>query len=275
MTAHTDEESTGEPLDHRQDTHAEVATLRAVLDGRWAPLRGEVRDYLATVAVGDTEQDVATQRGRTWEALHALAGTGVPRIGFPAEFGGKDDVGGALTAFEMLGLGDLSVMVKAGVQWGLFGGAVQLLGTSAHHREYLEKIISLELPGCFAMTETGHGSDVANLATTATFDADTAEFVLDTPVEAARKDYIGNAARDGRMAVVFAQLYTQGRSYGVHAFLVPIRDENGRALPGVRIEDCGAKAGLNGVDNGRLSFHAVRVARTALLNRFGDVTADG
>ncbi|MDQ3962869.1 MAG: acyl-CoA oxidase, partial [Actinomycetota bacterium] len=91
----------------------------------------------------------------------------------------------------------------------------------------------------------------------------------------ARKDYIGNAARDGRMGVVFAQLTTGGDSHGVHAFLVPIRDENGTTLAGVAIEDCGDKAGLNGVDNGRITFDRVVVPRDALLDRYASVAADG
>ena len=60
----------------------------------------------------------------------------------------------------------------------------------------------------------------------------------------------------------------------MHAFVVPIR-EDGEPLPGVGIEDDGAKMGLNGVDNGRLWFDGVRVPRTALLNRFADVTPAG
>ena len=63
------------------------------------------------------------------------------------------------------------------------------------------------------------------------------------------------------MAVVFAQLITEGRSHGVHAFLVPIRDADGKPMPGVTIGDAGHKAGLLGVDNGRLSFdHVTRAA---------------
>ncbi len=46
-------------------------------------------------------------------------------------------------------------------------------------------------------------------------------------------------------------------------------------MPGVRIEDCGPKIGLNGVDNGRLWFDSVRVARTDLLDRYAVVTEDG
>ena len=102
------------------------------------------------------------------------------------------------------------------------------------------------------MTETGHGSDVQSLGTTATYDPATDELVVHTPDLRARKDYIGGAARDGRMAAVFAQLVTEGESHGVHCVLVPIRDESGAAMPGVTIGDCGAKAGLPGVDNGRL-----------------------
>ncbi|RZQ64016.1 acyl-CoA oxidase [Amycolatopsis suaedae] len=219
-----------------------------------------------------TELDIEAHRAQVLEQLRALARTDRPGLGYDPAHGGGGDVGGSLTSFEMLGFGDLSLMVKAGVQWGLFGGAVQLLGTERHHREYLRRITSGELLGCFAMTEHGHGSDVQHLRTTATFTD--GGFVIDTPDESAVKEYIGNAARDGELAVVFAQLITGGESRGVHAFLVPIR-VGGEPAPGVTITDCGRKAGLNGVDNGRLAFDGVRVGRAALLNRFADVAEDG
>ena len=98
---------------------------------------------------------------------------------------------------------------------------------------------------------------------------------MHTPDDEARKDYIGNAARDGRVAVVFARLLTHGEDHGVHALVVPLRDESGRTCPGIRIEDCGHKGGLNGVDNGRIWFDQVRVPRDALLDRYGSVAEDG
>ena len=73
------------------------------------------------------------------------------------------------------------------------------------------------------------------------------------------------------MAVVFAQLIVGGEERGVHALLVPIRDESGSVLPGVEIEDCGAKLGLNGVDNGRIWFDHVRVPRENLLDSYAQV----
>ncbi|NBH04315.1 acyl-CoA dehydrogenase [Amycolatopsis sp. SID8362] len=249
-------------------------SLTAVLDGRWAELRRGVRAQMAGTEFRDPI-DLATEphRAQVLDQLRALAATDRPGLGFDPAYGGGGDVGGSVTSFEMLGYGDLSLMVKAGVQWGLFGGAVQLLGTERHHERYLRSIVNLDLLGCFAMTEHGHGSDVQHLRTTATFED--GGFVVHTPDPMAQKEYIGNAARDGRMAVVFAQLITGGESRGVHAFLVPIRDPEGKPLPGVSIEDCGPKAGLNGVDNGRLSFDHVRVPREALLNRFGDVDENG
>jgi acyl-CoA oxidase len=253
-----------------------AAALRRELDGRWREVREQARDVLTgVVEPGSPDRPLDVQRDDVLERLRALAKLGHANLGFPKAYGGQSDLGGSVTSFEMLGFGDLSLMVKAGVQWGLFGGAVHALGTAAHHARYLRAIMSGELLGCFAMTETGHGSDVQSIRTTATFDPATQEFVVTTPDASARKQYIGNAARHGRLAVVFAQLVTGGSARGVHAVLVPIRDEAGAPMPGVTIEDDGPKAGLNGVDNGRLSFADVRVPREALLDRYGQVAADG
>jgi acyl-CoA oxidase len=254
----------------------DLAALRGALDGRWAGVREEVRKRIGDRRLRpDPGAPTEEQRAFITDLARELATSGHSRLGFVGEHGGIDDIGGSVTSIQMLAYADLSLMVKAGVQWGLFGGAVQALGTERHHQRYLPGIISFELPGCFAMTETGHGSNVAALETTATYDPATKEFVVHSPTPSARKDYIGNAARDGRMAVVFAQLRTPAGGHGVHALLVPIRDEQGRPCPGVTISDCGGKAGLNGVDNGRLLFDQVRVPRQALLNRYGDVTEDG
>lgn len=257
-------------------TPATVDALRELLDGRWSEVRAAARrDLPASLFAPTADLSTEQHRARVLDQLLALADTGLAGRGFDPAYGGAGDVGGSIVSIEMIGFADLSLMVKAGVQWGLFGGAVQALGTKAHHAAYLPQIISGELLGCFAMTESGHGSDVAALRTTATYDRETDELVVHTPDDAARKDYIGNAARDGRLAVVFAQLVTGEESHGVHAVLVPLRGDDGKPLPGIRIEDCGRKAGLNGVDNGRIWFDQVRVPREALLDRFGRIDDEG
>src|SRR3954470_14218554 len=249
-------------------------TLRTLLDGRYPETRDRVRWWLSEPGnAPDDDLGMEEHRARVLAWAQELASEGDTGIGYPVAYGGEDAPGKSVTAFEALAMGDLSLLVKCGVQFGLFGGAILHLGTEPHHARYLRDVASLELPGCFAMTETGHGSNVQALRTTATYED--GEFVIHTPDDDARKDYIGNAARDGRMAVVFAQLSTGGEQRGVHALLVPIRNAAGDPLPGVRIEDCGAKLGLNGVDNGRLWFDHVRVPRENLLDRYAQVHADG
>jgi acyl-CoA oxidase len=256
----------------------DVPALTSFLDGRYAEVRNLVRKNLAEharVLDDAVELDREDFRDRVLEILVEMAVTGASGMGFPTEYGGGGDLGASIAAFETLAYGDLSVLVKAGVQFGLFGGAILQLGTKRHHDAYLREVINGELLGCFAMTESGHGSNVQALGTTARYDISTQEFVITTPDDSARKDYIGNAARHGRMAVVFAQLEIGGKSEGVHAFVVPIRNERGKVLPGVRIEDDGPKIGLNGVDNGRIWFDEVRVPRANLLDRYASVTESG
>ncbi|TNM36231.1 acyl-CoA oxidase [Nocardioides albidus] len=259
----------------------DVAELTALLDGTYAEVRRSVRELLPAYASVLEDAETMTRaefRERVKDVVLEIAGTGAAGMGFPKEYGGGGDIGASIAAFESLALGDLSVLVKVGVQFGLFGGAILQLGTQRHHEAYLADVVSGRLLGCFAMTETAHGSNVQALGTVATYDPETAEFVITTTRPEAGKDYIGNAARHARVAVVFAQLEVAGEGHGVHALVVPIRDEAGEPLPGVRIEDDGHKMGLNGVDNGRIWFDpdgTVRVPRENLLNRFADVTEDG
>ncbi|WP_341927799.1 acyl-CoA dehydrogenase [Nocardioides psychrotolerans] len=255
----------------------DVPALQALLDGRYAEVRNLVRSNLDDYAGVLEDAETLSRddyRERVKEIVVEMAATGQTGMGFPQEYGGGGDIGASVAAFETLAFGDLSVLVKVGVQFGLFGGAILQLGTKEHHDAYLAPLITGELMGCFAMTESGHGSNVQALGTVATYDLATQEFVITTTTDDARKDYIGNAAKHAEVAVVFAQLEVAGASEGVHAFVVPIR-KGGEPCAGVRIEDDGLKMGLNGVDNGRLWFDQVRVPRTALLNRFADVTPSG
>jgi acyl-CoA oxidase len=251
--------------------------LRNTLDGRWRDVKNRMREQLASdVFRPHYTPNTVIARTKVAEQLKIMAAHGAAEDGFKKEHGGNGDVGAAITQIEMLAMSDLSLMVKAGVQWGLFGGAIENLGTERHHQAYVPRIINLDLLGCFAMTETGHGSDVQQLETTATYDASTQEFVIDSPTRTARKDYIGGAAQTATVAAVFAQLITpDGEGHGVHCLVVPIRDDEGNDLPGVTTSDCHYKGGLPGVDNGRIQFDHVRVPRENLLNKYADVAEDG
>lgn len=74
--------------------------------------------------------------------------------------------------------------------------------------------------------------------------------------------------------VAFARLIVDNKDYGVHSFVVQLRDiKTHQPLPGITLGDCGSKLvnraisflltrqGLNGIDNGFIQFHNVRIPR--------------
>ena len=268
---------TASPLTAPEGDGVDVAALGEVLLGHWAEVRLTARELAGRPELHKIEGLSHTEhRKRVFKQLGILVDNNAVHRAFPTRMGGSNDPGGNVAGFEELVIADPSLQIKGGVQWGLFGSAVMQLGTEEHQNKWLPGIMSVEIPGCFAMTEIGHGSDVASIATTATYDPATQEFVINTPFRAAWKEYIGNAAVDGLAAVVFAQLITKGVNHGVHAFYVDLRDPATKQfLPGVQGRDDNIKGGLNGIDNGQLAFNNVRIARTNLLNRYGDVAEDG
>lgn len=264
------------PVPPEGSPRLDIGLVREALMGDWAPTREAARERAARPELHrPLHASVEEHRRLTFERMRILAEEKVSWPMLPEHLGGPNDPGANLAAFEELVVADPSLQIKAGVQWGLFTSAILQLGTEEHHRAWIPAAMSLETPGAFAMTEIGHGSDVQSLATTATYDPETEEWVIRTPIRAAWKEFLGNAALHARAATVFARLITRGVDHGVHCFYVPIRDEHGELLPGVSAEDDGPKGGLNGVDNGRLAFDSVRVPRTNLLNRYGDVAPDG
>ncbi|GAA3598404.1 acyl-CoA dehydrogenase [Klugiella xanthotipulae] len=258
------------------EVRVNIPALTEQLMGTWKKERSEAR---RTAAKPELHQiaglSMAEHRARVLTQLGILVDEGAIQRAYPVAVGGGNNHGGNIAAFEELVTADPSLQIKSGVQWGLFGAAILHLGTEKHHTRWLPRVITLDIPGAFAMTETGHGSDVAHIATTATYDEAVQEFVINTPFRGAWKDYLGNAALHGIACVLFAQLITKGVNHGVHAFYVPLRDEAGDFLPGIGGEDDGLKGGLNGIDNGRLHFTDVRIPRENLLNRYGDVAEDG
>lgn len=253
----------------------DVRSMRAFLDGDQAAVRDEVRAFLDDPEKRAYGLPVPEYRSKVAGWLSELAERGFGKRAYPGVTSDEPDMGAFVATFEALAMGDLSLVVRYGVQFGLFGGSIFFLGTDEQRREMLPRIASLELPGCFAMSEVGHGSDVESLETEAVWDDNARSFILHTPHESSRKDWVGGAAQHARMATVFANLEVAGEKQGIHAFLVPIRDSQGALLDSVRAGDSGHKMGLNGVDNGRLWFDHVRVPENALLGRFARIDENG
>ncbi|MCB0490460.1 MAG: acyl-CoA dehydrogenase family protein, partial [Cyclobacteriaceae bacterium] len=254
----------------------EVDKMAALLEGDQADIIKRVKTVISDPAFAYLDTDnLKERREKVLEWCRHLATQGFGAMAYPKVYGGSDDMKKYFSIMETLSYHDLSMVIKFGVQFGLWGMSVYFLGTEKHHKKYLKDIGTLELPGCFAMTETGHGSNVKGILTTATYSHQDRSFTIHTPNEMARKEYIGNAALHGQMATVFAKLIIDDKDYGVSAFVVPLRDKQGNMHPGVTIKDCGRKMGLNGVDNGVIYFNKVRIDKDEMLDRFAGVDEDG
>ena len=252
-----------------------ISELHKYLEGDQKEIKDKLRALLSDPSftkkhIGDKE----AYRTHILKQLKVLADQGYGKLPFPKATGGDEAMLDYLSVFELLAHYDGSLSVKYGVQFGLFGLSIMNLGSSDQHLRYLEATGDLSLLGCFAMTETEHGSNVRGLQTTATFDVKRDGFIIHTPHRGAGKEYIGNALH-GQKAVVFAQLIVNGVNHGVHALVTPLTDAEGKDLPSIKREDCGDKMGLNGVDNGRLYFDNVLVPRDDLLDKFGYVDEEG
>jgi len=255
------------------------ARLKAVLDGDYADARDAARRFISRPSMAPVAPDTPKEeyREKTLGWIKDMIAEGFTRLPYDPAYGGTGEREKYMNIVEVIAHQDMSLAVKQGVQFGLFGMSIESLGTQKHHAKYLPDVMSGKLLGGFAMTEVSGGSDVQGISTEAVYDHKTRSFTITSPNEGARKAYIGNAAKHGEMMVVFAQLKMgeSGENMGVHAFMVPIRDKDGKTKSGVTIADCGHKVGLNGIDNGYLSFDKVQVPYDAMLDRFAQIDDAG
>jgi acyl-CoA oxidase len=254
----------------------DIQKITAILNGKEAAIINKVKLVISRPEFAyETSTDINVYRQTVYNWCKILAEENLGNMAYPKQYGGGENIADYFAIMETLSYHDLSLVIKFGVQFGLWGMSVQSLGTEKHYARYLKDIGSLKIPGCFAMTETHHGSNVKGLETTATYNHSNQTFTIHTPNKNAQKEYIGNAAVHGQMATVFAKLIIDDHDYDLNAFVVPLRDTNGNTLSGVTIGDCGHKMGLNGVDNGTISFDHVVIPKENMLDRFASVNEKG
>ena len=153
----------------------------------------------------------------------------------------------------------------------MFVVSIDLLGTESQRKEFLEKCLNYEIVGCYAQTEIGHGSDVQSLKTTATYDEEKEEFVINTPSIDAAKYWPGDMAIYANWALVHARCIVRGKDFGIQNFLVQIRDENHKLLPGIEAGDLGPKWGFLAKDNGYMILNNVRISKKNLLRKYVNI----
>jgi acyl-CoA oxidase len=160
--------------------------------------------------------------------------------------------------------------IRFTVQYNLFAGSILGLGSDVQIAE-LDTLQDDAVLGCFALTEAGAGVNSGLVVgTTATWDPTSRSFVLHTPNELARKQWISQGLTASQM-VVIADLIVKEKSHGPHAFLMPLRNAHGRLTPGVSVGDMGRKTIANDLDNAWISFDSVRIDRSCMLDRFATI----
>jgi len=187
----------------------------------------------------------------------------------------SDDLEKAKVWSDLIGLYDPSFSTRWAVHSILFVGAILGQGTQDLIDKYINDCRNLRVIGCFCMTEMGHGSAIRHFETTATYDQPTDSFIINTPTLTATKWWIGGAGHIATHTICFARLIINGTDYGVHSFVVPLRNREGETLPGITIGDCGKKMGRDGIDNGWVQFRNVRVPRTNMLMKWARVDSKG
>ncbi|KAF7670263.1 hypothetical protein LDENG_00027490 [Lucifuga dentata] len=258
---------------------AEPSTLSRYLDGEFWRTRDALKEQISSCElfqVNSYEMTLDQSRDLTMERLFYVMQTPVMQNIFKDQLKErrKGFISKSVELIEVVTSADIATGVKLGVVAGLYGEAVRNLGSPGQKKTWYLPVTDLEFTGMFAMTERGHGSNVRGILTEARYDRSTQEFIIHTPCFDAQKMYIGNCMK-GNYAAVFAQLIINGESQGPHCFIVPVRDKHGVMAKGVTVIDMKHKEGINGVDNGILVFHHVRIPRENLLNKYGSVSEDG
>ncbi|KAJ6714959.1 ELECTRON TRANSPORT OXIDOREDUCTASE [Salix viminalis] len=149
------------------------------------------------------------------------------------------------------------------LHWGMFVTTIKGQGTDEQQQKWLPLAYKMQIIGCYAQTELGHGSNVQGLETTATFYPDTDEFVIHSPTLTSSKWWPGGLGKISTHAIVYARLITNGQEHGVH---------------GITIGDIGMKFGngaYNIMNNGVLKFDHIRIPKSQMLMRVLQVTREG
>ena len=158
----------------------------------------------------------------------------------------------------------------------MFIPAVKNLGTIEQQAEWVPRSWNCKIIGAYAQTELGHGTFIRGLETTATYEPSTKEFVIHSPTITAYKWWPGGLGHTANYALIFAQLYTLGKCYGIHPFIVQIRDEEThKPMKGITVGEIGTKVGFNSVNNGFLGFDKVRIPLKNLLAKNSKVLENG
>ncbi|KAK2861428.1 hypothetical protein FQN49_004207 [Arthroderma sp. PD_2] len=170
----------------------------------------------------------------------------------------------------------LSNCTPYGLHYMMFLPTIELQGTQDQIDYWTPLAKEGKICGCYCQTELAHGTFVRGVETTATFDIERDEFVVNSPTLTSAKFWPGAMASSCTHGILMARLIVKGKDHGLHAFVIPLRRlDTFKPVTGVELGDIGMKMGYNGTTNGYAIFHNLRIPRDFLLMRHAKVTRNG
>jgi len=197
-------------------------------------------------------------------ALKRMGELGILGLPFPVRYGGAgmDYISWGLACEELEAV-DTSLRVVMSVHTGLCGMTVFQWGTEEQKQKFLVPLAKGEKIGCGAFTESGMGSDVAAMSTTAKRNGD--YYILN-----GEKMWISLASKAELALVTVKTNPSTGSgqrpsprkaSEGLSSFMVDLHTD------GIRTGDLHGKLGVRAGSTGWISFQDVRVP---VENRIGE-----
>ena len=184
-----------------------------------------------------------------------MAEVGLTGIGVPKDYGG---VGGGC-AEKVIAVSEFGKKCMASASilsiHLICPHAILKYGTEEQKQKYLPRLTKGGELGAFALTEPNAGSDAAGVKTTAVYDAETDEYVLN-----GTKCFISGGARAG-VLVIFASTDPSKGVKGISAFIVE------KGTPGFTSGKIENKMGIAGSETAELIFEDCRIPASNLLGK--------
>ena len=212
-----------------------------------------VRDF-ATNELQPVAAQVDEEEKFPAENMRKMAELGLMGVSYPEELGGSggDSVHMVIATEEIArACAATSTIYLATVS--LAGYPIYLFGNEEQKRRFVTPLVKGHKLACFALTETGAGSDAGAIQTTATLRGD--HYVLD-----GTKIFITNGA-EADIAVVFATANKSMRHRGIIALIVE------KGTPGFSVGKKERKLGVRGSSTAELVFEGCQVP---VGNRLGE-----
>ena len=184
--------------------------------------------------------------------LHKYGFFGIP---YSKQYGG---VGGDYLSYalamEEVSKVDGSTGITISVHTSLYCSCIDYFGTEEQKEAFLRPTIDGSKTGCFGLTEPNAGSDAAGQQTTAVYDPDTDEYIIN-----GGKVFTTNSGF-ADLCTVFAMTDKSAGTRGISCFVVDLHQE------GVSISENIKRMGIRAAQNCEVSYENVRVPA---FNRIG------